>query len=114
METRYKCPVCGSTEIYTKPHNTVYSVMCLDCGSFIRNVKYKEMQEINREIDRQSQENPIEGKSSRRRIVRRNNMVKMFCGFCGSMLYSSEYPAPEGQFDLVNAVFCPECGKFLI
>ena len=35
----------------------------------------------------------------------------MNCEKCGCLLYDSTSPKVEGQFDLVNAIYCPKCGS---
>ena len=49
-----------------------------------------------------------------RRIYKRSGVTRMNCGYCDCLLYCSLEPKITGQFDLVNAKFCPSCGRKLI
>lgn len=48
---------------------------------------------------------------STRFIRRYRNVSNMTCRLCGCLLYRSDAKKPEGQFDLINAKYCPQCGK---
>ena len=50
-------------------------------------------------------------KKVKKRIVRYSGNTIVKCSQCGCLLYRSNAPKPEGQFDLINAVFCPQCGR---
>ena len=49
-----------------------------------------------------------------RNIKKRNSVITMKCTNCGCLLFNSLFPHPQGQFNLLNAGFCPSCGKRLI
>ena len=36
--------------------------------------------------------------------------VELRCPICKSLLYDSYFPKPQGQYNLINAKYCPECG----
>lgn len=48
---------------------------------------------------------------STRYVRRYSNVSIMTCRKCGCLLYRSNAQKPEGQFDLINAKYCPECGR---
>ena len=86
------------------------SIYCLDCNSWICFTKYKEMLEIYKQIE----ESELNDDIAIRRIFKRSGITRMNCSRCDCLLYSSSQPKILGQFDLVDAKFCPNCGRKLI
>lgn len=52
-----------------------------------------------------------EKKRAKKRMARYAGNTIIKCSECGCLLYRSNAQKPEGQFDLINAVFCPLCGR---
>ena len=46
-----------------------------------------------------------------KRIGRTGKDTFIRCSECNCQLYHSAAPKPVGQFDLIDAKFCPKCGK---
>jgi hypothetical protein len=68
------------------------------------------MTEIYKEIENEELNDEV----SIRKIFKRSGIVTMKCSKCDCLLYNSCQPKVKGQFDLVNAKFCPNCGRRLI
>lgn len=51
-----------------------------------------------------------EGESTRF-VKRYGNVSTMMCRVCKCQLYRSDAKKPEGQFDLIEAKYCPMCGR---
>ena len=106
----YKCPKCGDTEVYAKPNGRRMGVYCLKCNSWISWTTYSQMCEIYKQLENKDLNDDI----SIRKIRKRNGYTTMECSKCGCLLYNSCSSRPQGQFDLVNAIACPKCGRKLI
>lgn len=110
MMYNYKCPDCGSKKVYSKPQGRRMGVYCADCNRWIAWTTYHGMTEIYKEIESQD----LNDKVAMRKMYKRSGTLRMTCSKCGCLLYNSNYPKVEGQFDLVNALYCPRCGRQLI
>ena len=106
----YKCPKCGCEKVYAKPQGRRMGVYCADCNTWIRFTTYKKMKDIYNNLDEENLNDEV----SVRRIKKLGNVTRMYCSKCQCLLYNSNYSKIEGQFDLVNANFCPRCGRKLI
>lgn len=106
----YKCSKCGCEKVYAKPQGRRMGVYCSDCNSWICWTTYKKMTEIYKNIDEES----LNDKVAIRKIFKRSGVTRMTCSKCQCLLYNSNYPKVVGQFDLVDAKFCPKCGRELI
>ena len=111
-ETVYTCKKCGSTRAYAIPSGRRMSIHCADCDEWICFTTYKKMLELYRKI----QDDPdFLGDSLSLRLIRKwKGKTTMSCSKCDTLLYSSAFPRIKGQFDLVHARFCPNCGRKLI
>jgi len=94
-----------------RQNNYKTSLYCGDCGSFIGFVKsVKEINEIQSEIKKEI--------DSREHVCRKfvKNKIGLFitCPKCGCQLYSSNAPEIIGQFNLIDAKFCPGCGVMFV
>lgn len=108
-EDRYVCPKCGGNRIEIKFKSIHYGLYCLDCGAWVTWTDDKKVKK-DYEYSLQFEEN----KNTVLKIIKtRMGRKKIRCP-CGCLLYSSGYMPPEGQFDLLYAKYCPECGKKLI
>ena len=106
----YQCPQCGCENVYAKPNGKRYGVYCSDCNAWICWATYKKMINIYKQI----KEEELNDEVSIRRIFKRNGVTRMNCSKCDCLLYNSCSPKITGQFDLVNANYCPNCGRKLI
>lgn len=106
----YKCVKCGCTKVYAIPNGRRMGVYCADCNEWICWTTYRNMCEIYKNIDEESLNDSV----SIRRIFKRSGVTTMKCSKCNCLLYNSGTPRVRGQFDLVNAKFCPNCGRKLI
>lgn len=66
------------------------------------------------ELYKQIKQDDLNDAVAIRRIYKRSGVTRMNCGYCDCLLYCSLEPKITGQFDLVNAKFCPSCGRKLI
>jgi len=85
-------------------------VYCLDCGAWIAWAKYSEMIEIYKNIS----DDELNDRLAKRKIYKRSGITNMKCSKCHCLLYDSRYPKTIGQFNLVDAKYCPRCGRELI
>lgn len=106
----YVCPKCESERVYVKPNGRRMGVYCADCNTWIAWTTYRNALKLYGEIEEQNLNDDI----SIRRITKRKGNTKMTCSKCGCLLYNSDFPKVLGQFNLVNAKFCPDCGRELI
>lgn len=108
VRERYTCPKCGSHDIRigrTELNNKT-SIYCDSCNTFISFVKNPaEKREIYKMLLEDSND-----EYALKVISRYGNNTTIRCEICGCPLYSSTAPQPKGQFDLINANFCPICG----
>lgn len=108
----YECKKCGSKKVYAKPiSGGRYGAFCDDCGERITYIKYNELAEINKQYRESCGEKDNVAFKSFRKY---DTSVRMTCSNCGCLLYNSAFPKIKGQFNLVDAKFCPYCGKELI
>ena len=106
----FVCPNCGQTRVYVKPSGRRMSVHCADCNTWITWTTYRNAVKIYDNL----QEENLNDAVSVRKILKRKSNTKMTCSKCGCLLYNSDFPKVLGQYNLVNAKFCPECGRELI
>ncbi len=111
-EIDYVCEKCGSHKVYAKPSGRGMGVYCAECNAWICRTTYERMLELYKEI--QKDPNNLNDNISLRRIKRRNGVITMRCSKCDTLLFNSMYKGVNGQFDLVNAKYCPNCGRELI
>lgn len=106
----YKCVQCGNHTVYAKPNGRRMGIYCSKCNSWIAWTTYAKMCEIYKTIEEQ----PLNDDVAIRKIFKRSGITTMKCSKCDCLLYNSCKTRPQGQFDLVNAKFCPNCGRKLI
>ena len=106
----FVCSKCGSDSIYAVPDGVQIKVYCAKCQSFIGFTSYKKMKAIYKHLD----EKDLSDSLSLRKIKKFSGVTKMTCSKCNCLLYNSLFPVVQGQFDLVNAKYCPNCGRELI
>ena len=111
-ETVYTCKNCGSTKVYAKPKGRRMGIYCGVCGEWICFTTYSKMLELYKRIE--DDPDSLSDRISLRYIKKYNGVTTMRCKKCDTLLYSSVFPKVKGQFDLVNASFCPNCGRELM
>lgn len=107
----YKCPDCGNEKVYAKPDGRRMGVYCLKCNKWICWTTYDKMIEIYKSVS----DDELNDELAKRKIYKRSGITNMKCSKCMCMLYDSRFPKPQGQvFNLVEAKYCPRCGRKLI
>lgn len=109
-DEKYKCRKCNSTNVEVKIVGKRTGVYCLDCGAWIRWMSFKEMQKFYRVFKGTKESGNKAYKVSRK--MGSQTIVK--CSNCKTQLYHSGAEPPKGQFNLINAVYCPKCGMEFI
>ena len=108
----YVCKNCGCNRAFARPtSDNKHGVYCANCGERITYTTYNGMLEIN---ERYRLTLKKSDKYALRNFRRYQNSIRMTCSNCGALLYNSSFPKIKGQFNLVNASYCPNCGKELI
>jgi len=106
----FKCTNCGSTKVYAKPQGRRMGVYCAECNSWIAWTTYSKMKDIYKQIESEDLPDNV----AMRNIFKRSGVTTMKCSKCDCLLFNSCQPKVKGQFDLVNANYCPNCGRELI
>lgn len=105
-----KCKKCNSENIIIKQANTMTGAYCSDCGAWIKWLKGNELNEFYKnELSK-----PENREKVSRNFFKQKGMTIIKCGNCKCQLFHSNAPEPIGQFNLINANFCPQCGAELI
>lgn len=102
----FKCKKCGGIlkVMQTSQKTGLY---CAKCGAFDRwlNRKSDVKEAFNLLISRED----ARGKAIKR-VTKYGGNTVIRCEKCDCQLYSAAAPRPLGQFDLLDANFCPKCG----
>lgn len=106
----YVCKHCGSAKVCIKPSGRRYGVYCSECDSWIEWTTLRGALEFHKDIDPEA----LDEHMALRKYTKRNNRVTLKCSKCGCLLNDSLQLKVRGQFDLINARFCPNCGRELI
>ena len=104
----FTCPKCGSTSFDLKQAGRYTEIVCRDCGTFIRYLRN------GNDIKRAFEMLRKEGRDMRaQKIIKKiGDVVTVRCDVCNTILYSSALPpVPRGQYDVLKANYCPNCGK---
>ena len=101
---KYKCKVCGSTNVKTEPvgKRDVVGVYCQECDAWVSWVSLEEGNLLNKEIAKNG--------NSYIRLVKRGQITVAKCAKCNCYLNTIGLPVPSGQFNIARAKFCPNCG----
>lgn len=102
------CQKCNSTKYYTKPNKRRIGLYCADCNAWICWIPYLKLCNLYHEIK------PIAEDKAIKKITKRSGITTMRCSNCECLLYNSCKRNIQNQFDLVNAKFCPKCGRQFI
>ena len=101
------CPRCGSKEQTVKLTKKSIGIYCKNCGLRMASAsKQRELNQNNKVLVGEAGD-----RYATKRIRKYGNNTIITCDICGCLLHSSKFPPPEGQFDLVDASFCPACGN---
>ena len=103
----YVCARCGSENICIKQANKRTGMYCSDCGAWIQWLSYREML---RTYNHMKESGLLPDGRAYKRVSQFKTGRIVKCSNCGCQLFHSESPKPLGQFDLIDAKFCPQCG----
>lgn len=105
-----KCKKCDSKNIVIRQANTMTGAYCNECGAWIKWMKGNELNEFYKEkLSETQNRNKVS-----RIFFKQKGMTIIKCGECKTQLFHSNAPEPIGQFNLINAKYCPQCGVELI
>lgn len=106
------CKKCGSKMPSIKQVNQHTGLYCRDCGAWQKWVnKRTEVSEIQAYISEHIEAND---NRAERNFYKRNGTTTIKCSNCNCLLHTSGMQIPQGQFNLLEAKFCPQCGAELI
>lgn len=103
----YICPDCGSTQVYVKPVHRRYDIRCSKCDKLITSTTYQKAKELYDVLKNKD----LPDNLTLKKIRKKNNVTRISCLKCGCLLYCDLYKKAEGQYDLVEAIYCPRCGR---
>ena len=103
----WKCKKCNSEKLKVLQSGDRTGVYSAECGAWVRWLKRKV--DVREAYSHIIQEEDIRGKAVKR-IVKYGRLTTIRCEKCDCLLYSSNVGAPLGQFDLIDASYCPKCG----
>ena len=82
-------------------------MFCKECGKLVQWILDKDLDDVYLQIKARTIK-PNE--KATRKVTRNGNITIIKCGNCGCQLHNSRVPV-VGQFDLIDAVYCPKCGR---
>lgn len=107
-----KCPYCKGTERYIKTMRVGATIFCRNCHNKIGNVRsHTQVKEIIKEMKEYEKSLGEEGKAFKVTTKYSTGSVRIRCSNCRCLLFDSEYPEQGAQVKLINANYCPMCGK---
>jgi len=101
------CDKCGSNHLRVQQSGTRTGLYCSDCNAWLQWLTRKG--EIREAYQLLIGKNDIRGRAIKR-VIKYGNVTSIRCEKCNCLLYSSNAEKPYGQFDLINACYCPKCG----
>ena len=107
---KFKCSKCECTEVHIRQAGKHTGLYCSKCNAWIKWLSKPEVKEAYEYIKKSYDDKKV----SFRTFHKRNGATVIRCSECGCQLYHSNMPKPQGQFDLIDAKFCPLCGLELI
>lgn len=110
MSMELNCKKCECNKVVIKQIGKKTGAYCQKCGAWIKWLDSKEIKKIYLKI---KEENGGNGKAFRT-FTKVRGMTIIKCSNCKCQLYHSDAPEPVGQFNLLNANFCPKCGSELV
>lgn len=102
-----ECIKCGSSNLKVMQSKTRTGLYCSDCGAFIQWLTRRN--DIKEAYNLFIHKKEIRGKAIKR-IIKYGGITTIRCEKCDCLLYTSNVEAPCGQFDLIDAKYCPKCG----
>ena len=108
---QYACKKCGSEKIEVKQANKRTGSYCMDCGAWIEWLTSRETLRMYKHLEEKKLLPPDK---AYKRIGRLGKFAVGKCSNCGCQLFNSGVAKPLGQFDLMDALFCPKCGREFI
>lgn len=112
----YECRKCKGKKIFAKPNGRRMGIYCADCGEWIAWTTYQKAIDIYAKREEENLEDGL----SLRKIKKYDGVTTMRCSKCNCLLYISSETKTRSKitaihsYDLVNANYCPNCGRRLI
>ena len=107
---KVRCRKCDSTDVEVKTSGNRTGAYCRKCGAWIKWMSYEEIQKYYRKFKETKDSDNKAYKTTRK--LNGHTIIK--CSNCDTQLYNSGAGAPQGQFNLINAKYCPNCGMEFI
>lgn len=104
----FKCPKCDSRNVIIKQVGARIGAYCKSCYAWITWVDSADIARIRKRTKYDEKTQAL------RKFIRAKGKTIIKCGSCQTLLYNSSKPVPEGQFNLMDANYCPYCGKELL
>ena len=104
------CKKCKSDKYEIRQVNSRSGIYCKDCGAWIKWATNEERNNYYKE----ELKKPENRDKVLRTYFKNNGIVRIKCGKCKCQLFNSNAPEPIGQFNLLKAKFCPQCGVELL
>ncbi len=105
------CKNCKSNKYYAKPNGRKIGLYCDDCNTWIRWITYSDICQLYENIEKELLDDDV---AFKRISKSKKRVTTMQCSKCGCPLYDSSKPKVQYRFSLVNAKFCPKCGRQFI
>ena len=102
-----KCRKCDGENLQVLQVGKYTGLYCRDCGAWVRWLKTRK--EVRDAYNRYITPDEVRGRAIKK-VERFGRTTLIRCEKCNCLLYSSNVNKPAGQFDLINASFCPQCG----
>lgn len=106
----YRCAKCDTTDVFINQAGKQTGLYCSNCSAWIKWLTKEEIKEVSEYI----KERHGDKDAAMRVFKKRLGATIIRCSECGCQLYNSSTPKPQGQFDLIDAKYCPQCGKEFI
>lgn len=107
---RYICKKCGSERLTLYRDGQLIGLRCLQCDSWVMWTSRGKIKEDYKYIKQFPENDNIQMVNFTAKFG--HKVAK--CGNCRCTLYEVGAPRPIYQFNLVEALYCPKCGKQLI
>lgn len=105
------CKNCKSNKYYAKPSGRKIGLYCADCNTWISWITYSDICKIYEDKENELLDDNV---AFKRISKSKKRVTTMQCSQCGCPLYDSSKPRVQYRFNLVNAKFCPKCGRQFI